>query len=111
MPYSDGARQLDVTKRVLSPSAAPRLRWQEEGARDGRNNRVELDRPPTVVMRKAPGADCKRIRNGQSYWQQIEAYIRERSETTFSHSVCPNCREQVVEPELKKWRERSKQIQ
>ncbi len=55
-------------------------------------------------------AYCKRIRNGQSYWQQIEAYIRERSETTFSHSVCPTCREQVVEPELKKWRERSRQI-
>src|SRR6266508_464076 len=57
MPYSDGARQLDVTKRVLSPSAAPRLRWQEEGARDGRNNRVELDRRPLLYGRhQAPTA-------------------------------------------------------
>ena len=36
-------------------------------------------------------ASCKRIRNDQGYWQQIEAYIRDHSEAEFSHSVCPEC--------------------
>ena len=49
---------------------------------------------------------CKRIRNDQRYWEQIEVYVSERSQATFSHGVCPECREQIVTPELQRWRER-----
>jgi len=34
---------------------------------------------------------CKKIRDDQGYWNQIEAYIREHSEVEFSHSLCPEC--------------------
>jgi len=34
---------------------------------------------------------CKKIRDDQGYWQQIEAYIREHSEADFSHGICPAC--------------------
>jgi phosphoserine phosphatase RsbU/P len=34
---------------------------------------------------------CKRIRADDRYWQQIEAYIAERSEAQFSHGICPDC--------------------
>jgi hypothetical protein len=34
---------------------------------------------------------CKKIRDDQGYWNQIESYIRERSEAVFSHSFCPEC--------------------
>ncbi|HID28799.1 MAG TPA: PAS domain-containing sensor histidine kinase [Desulfobacterales bacterium] len=44
-------------------------------------------------------ASCKRIRNDQGYWEQIEAYIRDHSEAEFSHSVCPECSEKLY-PEL-----------
>jgi sigma-B regulation protein RsbU (phosphoserine phosphatase) len=47
---------------------------------------------------------CKKVRNDQSYWEQIEVYISERSEATFSHGICPSCRETIVAPELEKWR-------
>lgn len=36
-------------------------------------------------------AKCKSILNDQGDWQQIESYIRERSEADFSHSFCPIC--------------------
>lgn len=36
-------------------------------------------------------ASCKKIRNDQGYWEQIEIYIREHSEAEFSHGVCPEC--------------------
>ncbi len=39
---------------------------------------------------------CKRIRNDRNYWQQVEAYISERSEAEFSHGICPDCYEKVV---------------
>jgi CheY-like chemotaxis protein len=34
---------------------------------------------------------CKKIRDDKGYWEQIESYIRDRSEAEFSHSLCPGC--------------------
>ena len=36
-------------------------------------------------------ASCKKIRDDQGYWKQIESYIHEHSEAEFSHSICPEC--------------------
>ncbi|MBT8352169.1 MAG: hypothetical protein KJO26_13185 [Deltaproteobacteria bacterium] len=36
-------------------------------------------------------ASCKKIRDDGGYWNQIESYIRDRSEAEFSHSICPEC--------------------
>jgi len=36
-------------------------------------------------------ANCKKIRDDNGYWNQIESYIREHSEAEFSHSICPEC--------------------
>jgi sigma-B regulation protein RsbU (phosphoserine phosphatase) len=43
---------------------------------------------------------CKKIRDDQNYWQQIEGYINQRTGSEFSHSVCPDCYTRVVVPEL-----------
>lgn len=34
---------------------------------------------------------CKKIRDDQGYWQQIEAYISHHSEAEFSHGLCEEC--------------------
>jgi len=34
---------------------------------------------------------CKKIRDDQGYWQQIETYMREHIDAEFSHSICPDC--------------------
>ncbi|KMY67014.1 hypothetical protein AAU61_13775 [Desulfocarbo indianensis] len=36
-------------------------------------------------------SECKRIRNEEGVWQDIERYVREHSQATFSHSLCPVC--------------------
>jgi two-component system CheB/CheR fusion protein len=36
-------------------------------------------------------ASCKKIRNDEGYWEQIEAYISDHSEVEFSHGICPEC--------------------
>lgn len=38
-------------------------------------------------------AYCKRVRDDQDYWQQIERYLSEHSEAQFSHGICPDCLE------------------
>jgi hypothetical protein len=44
-------------------------------------------------------AYCKKIRNDQGVWTQMERYIREHSEAEFSHGICPGCL-QGLYPEL-----------
>lgn len=34
---------------------------------------------------------CKKIRNDQGYWLQIETYVQEHSNAEFSHGICPEC--------------------
>jgi phosphoserine phosphatase RsbU/P len=43
---------------------------------------------------------CKKIRNDDNYWEQVESYLGARSAVQFSHSICPGCWEKVVAEEL-----------
>lgn len=36
-------------------------------------------------------SSCKKIRDDQGFWNQIETYIRDHSEAEFSHGLCPDC--------------------
>ncbi len=34
---------------------------------------------------------CKRIRDDNDYWQQLESYVSTRTDAQFSHGICPGC--------------------
>jgi GAF domain-containing protein len=36
---------------------------------------------------------CKRIRDDQGYWNQVESYLRSHTEVDFTHGICPDCLE------------------
>ncbi len=36
-------------------------------------------------------ASCKKIRDDKGYWNQLEEYIEDYSDVSFSHSMCPDC--------------------
>ncbi|MFH1214366.1 MAG: hypothetical protein V1681_09765 [Candidatus Neomarinimicrobiota bacterium] len=36
-------------------------------------------------------ASCKKIRDDQGYWNEVEAYIGLHSTAEFSHGICPEC--------------------
>ncbi|MDP9132916.1 MAG: response regulator [Nitrospirota bacterium] len=36
-------------------------------------------------------ASCKKIRNDQGFWQQLEEYLQQHSEAEFSHGLCTPC--------------------
>jgi PAS domain S-box-containing protein len=44
---------------------------------------------------------CKRVRDDENYWQSVDAYLAEHTDTRFTHSICPACYRNVVEPELR----------
>ena len=36
-------------------------------------------------------ASCKKIRDDQGFWHQVEQYIAKHSDAIFSHGICPEC--------------------
>jgi len=36
-------------------------------------------------------ASCKKIRNDNGYWEQVEQYIKEYADIDFTHGCCPDC--------------------
>jgi CheY-like chemotaxis protein len=47
-------------------------------------------------------AQCNKIRNDEGYWERIEKYISSHSEADFSHSICPDCAQELYPEYFKK---------
>lgn len=39
---------------------------------------------------------CKKIRDDRNYWHQVEQYLSEHADARFTHSICPECLEKMV---------------
>jgi HAMP domain-containing protein len=44
-------------------------------------------------------SNCKRIRDDQGYWKQVEVYVEAHSQAQFTHGICPECVKELY-PEL-----------
>lgn len=40
-------------------------------------------------------ANCKKIRDDDGYWHNVEEYIRAHSNAIFSHGICPDCMKEL----------------
>jgi len=71
-----------------------------------RRRRVEIEREKLIAELQRTLAEvktlsglipicawCKSVRNDQGYWQTVEQYVHSHSDASFSHSICPSCRE------------------
>jgi DNA-binding response OmpR family regulator len=36
-------------------------------------------------------ANCKKIRDDKGYWEKIEVYVMEHTDSEFTHGICPEC--------------------
>lgn len=67
------------------------LRLQKETA-----GRVRAEEHVNVLSGLLPiCCSCKKIRDDNGYWEQVEVYVREHSEAEFSHGICPDCIEKL----------------
>jgi len=46
-------------------------------------------------------SSCRRIRNDEGYWEQLEEFIQEHTDADFSHGICPECMAKIY-PNYKK---------
>jgi len=76
------------------------LKKNEEELRAQRDNLQQaLDEIKTLKGILPICANCKKIRDDEGYWNQIEGYIRKHSQAEFSHGICPDCAKKLY-PEL-----------
>jgi len=45
---------------------------------------------------------CKKIRSDDNYWDTVEGYISQHTNSRFSHSICPDCYKNEIEPQFNK---------
>jgi hypothetical protein len=76
---------------VVFGSAIERKRSEEERSRLIAQLQESLARVRTLSGMLPICASCKKIRDDKGYWNQIETYIRDRSEAEFTHGICPEC--------------------
>ena len=41
-------------------------------------------------------ASCKKVRDDKGYWNQVEIWIEKHSDATFTHGICPECKEKAL---------------
>ena len=98
-PFDPGElrARVQVGKRVidLQTALADRLRHLEEAM--ARVNQLQGLLPICCY--------CKKVRDDQNYWHQVENYVARHVEVRFSHGVCPDCigrlRQDLAIPERK----------
>ena len=39
---------------------------------------------------------CKSIRSDKGFWQSVEQFVGTRTDATFSHGICPTCKEKMT---------------
>ena len=94
-----GAGGVDyITKPFDFPEVETRIRTHLELRRQKRalTAKVEELRFALAQIKTLRGilpicASCKKIRNDQGYWKQVETYISEHTEALFTHGICPDC--------------------
>ena len=69
----------------LKHQSATRFRAQAEQLAEA------LDRLQTLKGLLPICAWCKKVRDDDGYWTQVEAYVARHSKAEFTHCICPSC--------------------
>ena len=77
----------------LSEEIVRRRRYQEESEQLIVQLKKALDQVKTLSGLLPICCFCKKIRDDQGYWQQLEGYLHSHSGAEFSHGICPECLE------------------
>ena len=114
------ADRFDVTDlRLIEPlaataaSAIENARLYDRAQREiAERKRAEAEREKLIVeLRDALAqvktlsgllpicANCKKIRDDQDHWHNMEIYVRDHSEADFTHGICPECMQELY-PDL-----------
>ena len=88
-PLQDGDRVIGTLTRIEDVTDRVRREKEMQATIDELNQ--ALKQVKTLSGMIPICANCKKIRDDQGYWNQVEAYLSDHSDVQFSHSICPEC--------------------
>ncbi len=90
---SAGLLELGKRKYILAfdRDITERKRYEEERERLIQALQDALANVKTLKGLLPICAWCKKIRDDKGYWTKVETYIREHSDASFTHGICPEC--------------------
>lgn len=89
-------RNMELEKEIAARKA---IELEREKAIENLQN--ALDEVQTLSDLLPICSACKKIRDDSGYWQKLEIYFTENTNTEFSHSLCPECAKELYKNE--KW--------
>jgi len=84
---------IEILEAIASRIGEALMRKQAEKALQEKVEelRQALDQIKTLRGIVPICASCKKIRDDQGYWNQVEVYVSSRTEAEFTHGICPEC--------------------
>jgi PAS domain S-box-containing protein len=86
---------LITSNEQLTREIAERKKISEERVKLVAELQDALDNVKTLRGLIPICASCKKIRDDNGYWNQIEAYLSKHSLAEFSHGICPQCAKKI----------------
>jgi DNA-binding response OmpR family regulator len=94
----EGAQDYLVKSQVNGPLLARSLRYAIERKRIAteRDRLIQELQDALAKVKLLSGmlpicSWCKKVRDDQNYWQEVESYVSSHCEARFSHGICPGC--------------------
>lgn len=83
--------------RLTTVLHAEAKRHSEEMERQNKELNCALSRVKRLEGTIPICSYCKKIRNQQQSWEQIEKYFTEHSDAIFTHGICPECAKEQMQ--------------
>ncbi len=89
LPYTNGdVRRLNIVAAKLS-----RLIEKQRVEQELRESLLHIQTLHGLIPMCAW---CKKVRDDDGYWSSVEKYITERTDATFTHGICPDCKRKTI---------------
>jgi len=98
--YSETYEQLVVTLRDIIQGHLELLYMNHVLGEDNKHLRDYIAEIQALRAILPICSRCKKIRDDQGYWQAVDKYFTEHRETTFTHTICPDCARELYPPDL-----------
>ncbi len=80
-----------IWNRTLAKEIHERKKAEAEKEVLIKNLKMALDEIETLKGILPLCSFCKKIRNDQGYWEQVDVYLQKHSQADISHGICPEC--------------------
>jgi DNA-binding NtrC family response regulator len=91
----EGAQDYLVKSQVDANLLVRSIRYAIEREKLSSELRQAMARIKTLSGLLPICAACKKIRDDQGFWHQVEEYVRAHTDAEFTHGLCPKCADKL----------------